>query len=324
MLTGLGEVRLTSSKRLVGRPLDMAWFCRGHSPPLSHTGQSSGWLISRNSIWPCWALSATGEVNCDLTCMPSLTAMVQEACGLGMGRSEPSGPRVATSTMHWRQAPTGSSSGWSQNRGICTPICSAARITKVPLGTLTASPSMVRLTMVVAVEEVTVMRARSPSRKASRQPAGTAPRRGVWAGSELLTEADRHDGRRAHLHHAGGQGHGVGADPVEFHHQHADGGGPLGDLVGDAGQLLDGQAVGGLVEERREVVHAGAERHALGPVTELHVFLDTAAQIADVGVGPGLGDGFAVELEDEAQDAVGRGVLPVSYTHLTLPTNREV
>src|SRR5450432_964926 len=43
---------------------------------------------------------------------------VQEAMGLGMGRSVPSGPGVATSTMHWRQEPTGSSSGWSQNRGI--------------------------------------------------------------------------------------------------------------------------------------------------------------------------------------------------------------
>ena len=78
--------------------------------------------------------------------MPSLTVVVQEAIGLGMGRSEPSGPGVATSTRHCRQAPTGSSSGWSQNRGIWTPICSAARITRVPLGTLTATPSMVRLT----------------------------------------------------------------------------------------------------------------------------------------------------------------------------------
>src|SRR5674476_594655 len=89
-----------SSKRLVGRPLDMAWFCSGHSPPLSQTGQSSGWLMSKNSIWPCCALSAIAEVCCDLTCMPSLTVVVQEAIGLGMGRSDPSGPGVATSTMH--------------------------------------------------------------------------------------------------------------------------------------------------------------------------------------------------------------------------------
>src|SRR5450756_343216 len=94
-----------SSNRLLGRPLDMAWFCRGHSPPLSQTGQSSGWLISRNSIWPACAFSAIGEVCWVLTAMPSLTVVVQEVMGLGMGRSEPSGPGVATSTRHWRQAP---------------------------------------------------------------------------------------------------------------------------------------------------------------------------------------------------------------------------
>ena len=55
-------------------------------------------------------------------------------------------PASGTSTRHWRQAPTGASSGWSQNRGIWTPICSAARITRVPLGTLTSTPSMVRVT----------------------------------------------------------------------------------------------------------------------------------------------------------------------------------
>ena len=65
-----------------------------------------------------------------------VTSIVQEACGLGIGRRLPSGPGVATSTRHWRQAPTGSSSGWSQNRGIWMPTCSAARMTRVPLGTL--------------------------------------------------------------------------------------------------------------------------------------------------------------------------------------------
>jgi len=32
--------------------------------------------------------------------MPSLTVVVHEVIGLGMGRSEPSGPGVAISTMH--------------------------------------------------------------------------------------------------------------------------------------------------------------------------------------------------------------------------------
>ena len=61
--TGLAKVRFFSVKRVSPWPADMAWFCSGHSPPLSHIGQSSGWLISRNSIIPRWALPATGEVS---------------------------------------------------------------------------------------------------------------------------------------------------------------------------------------------------------------------------------------------------------------------
>src|SRR5690606_19925014 len=141
--TGLGKVRLVSVKRVSPCPVDIAWFCSGHSPPLSQTGQSSGRLISRNSMMPRCAFSATGEVSWVLTTMPSITVMVQEACGLGMPR-----PLLASriSTRHWRQAPTGSSSGWSQNRGIWIPSSSAARITRVPLGTLIWNPSMVTVT----------------------------------------------------------------------------------------------------------------------------------------------------------------------------------
>src|SRR6202008_923435 len=137
MLIGLVNVGLTSWNLESGRPLDIAWFCSGHSPPLSHIGQSSGWLISSSSITPCCALSAASELNCVRTTMSSVTGMVHDAIGLRC-------PSI--STRHWRQAPTGSSSGWSQNRGICTPINSAARITKVPLGTLTSVPSMVNVT----------------------------------------------------------------------------------------------------------------------------------------------------------------------------------
>ena len=92
---------------------------------------------------PCCALSATSLVAWVLTTMPSATGMVQEACGLGIGRPLPAS---GTSTRHCRQAPTGSSSGWSQKRGIWTPTCSAARITSVPGGTLTWTPSMVSVT----------------------------------------------------------------------------------------------------------------------------------------------------------------------------------
>ncbi len=68
------------------------------------------------------------------TTMSGMTVVVHEAIGLRW---------PSTSTRHCLHAPTGSSSGWSQNRGICTPISSAARITKVPLGTLICSSSMV-------------------------------------------------------------------------------------------------------------------------------------------------------------------------------------
>ncbi len=172
MLTGLGKVRLTSSNRDVARPWDIAWFCSGHSPPLSQTGQSSGWLMRRNSMTPCWALSATGEVSWVLTTMPSPTVIVQAACGLGMGRTTPSRSGMPTSTRHWRQAPTGSRAGWSQNRGISMPSCSAARMMRVPLGTDTLLPSMKRVTW-------SVMLSRPPSRRrAPTLRAGRGSRRG--------------------------------------------------------------------------------------------------------------------------------------------------
>ena len=149
--TGLSNSRFSSRNRLSPRPLDMAWFCSGHSPPLSHMGQSSGWLISSSSITPCCALSATAEVSWVLTTIPSVHTVVHEASGLRW-------PSI--STRHWRQAPIGSSSGWSQNRGIAMPIISAARITRVPFGTVISNPSMVTLT--VSVDICTVMRLLRP------------------------------------------------------------------------------------------------------------------------------------------------------------------
>ena len=79
------------------------------------------------------AFSATGELSWVRTTMPSATVWVQDACGLGIGR-----PPISTSTRHCRQAPTGSSSGWSQNRGMAVPMRSAARITSSPLGAIDA------------------------------------------------------------------------------------------------------------------------------------------------------------------------------------------
>ncbi len=51
---------------------------------------------------PCWALSATGDVNWVRTIMPSVTVVVHEASGLRW---------PSTSTRHWRHAPAGSRRG---------------------------------------------------------------------------------------------------------------------------------------------------------------------------------------------------------------------
>ena len=45
--SGFGYSRLCSWNRESVRPVDIAWFCSGHSPPLSHIGQSSGWLMQQ-------------------------------------------------------------------------------------------------------------------------------------------------------------------------------------------------------------------------------------------------------------------------------------
>ena len=178
MLIGLGKVRLTSSNRVSTLPLDIAWFCSGHSPPLSHTGQSSGWLISRSSITPCCALSADSDVCWVRTTMSGVHVVVHDAMGLRW---------PSTSTRHCLHAPTGSSSGWSQNRGIWMPMSSAARITKVPLGTLISVPSMTRFTIstgwasVVPVSAVCVIETPNPSAPSRRKTALNTRKMGTFA-----------------------------------------------------------------------------------------------------------------------------------------------
>ena len=163
--TGLAKVRFSSVNLVSPWPLDMAWFCSGHSPPLSHIGQSSGWLMSSNSITPRCALSATAEVSWVCTTMPSVHAVMHEASGLRW---------PSTTTRHWRQAPMGSSSGWSQNRGIAMPSISAARMIHVPLGTAISNPSMVTVTVSCVVSTVTMRsrQSRPPGRTDSRPPCG--------------------------------------------------------------------------------------------------------------------------------------------------------
>ena len=96
-------------------------------------------------------------------------------------------------------------------------------------------------------------------------------------------------------------------DPVELHHHDPDDVDALRDLVGDAEQPLHTQAVGGLVEKRCQVIHPGHEGDALGPVAVFEVFLDPGVQVADSA--PDLGDGLALDLEDQPQHTVGGRVL---------------
>ncbi len=109
------------------------------------------------------------------------------------------------------------------------------------------------------------------------------------------------------FHAAGGQRHQMRGDAVELHEHHAHDGGSFGHEIGDAEELLDAQAVGGLVEERGQIVHARDERDTLCPRAEFEVLLDSGVQVSDTAAG--LGDGLTVHLEDQPQYAVRRRVL---------------
>ena len=71
------------------------------------------------------------------TTMPSATGVVQEA-------GAPVRPSI--STRHRRQEPNASRLSVAQSLGTDTPAIWAARMTEVPSGTVTAWPSMVRVT----------------------------------------------------------------------------------------------------------------------------------------------------------------------------------
>ena len=76
-----GTPRLASEKRPRSEPKCRDWSWRSHSPPWSQIGQSSGWLIRRNSITPSLAFFTKG-VSVEIF-MPGIAGMAQEATGLG-------------------------------------------------------------------------------------------------------------------------------------------------------------------------------------------------------------------------------------------------
>src|SRR3954467_5986796 len=106
-------------------------------------GQSSGWLISRNSITPSRAFFTIGDFVSRTFGEPSLfgirsrTAMAHEACGFG-------GPPT-TSIRHMRQLPAIESRSWKQKRGISAPAASHACSSVYSGGTSISVPSTMSL-----------------------------------------------------------------------------------------------------------------------------------------------------------------------------------
>ena len=102
MAMGFSKWRFSSTKRLSPGPYASVWSCSGHSPPLSQTGQSSGWLASGFEHAVLGLLHLLQVVS---TTMPWSASMKQAGCSVA--------PRgLSTSTRHMRRSPTGSVRGW--------------------------------------------------------------------------------------------------------------------------------------------------------------------------------------------------------------------
>ena len=95
---GLSTVSLANDMRVLPGPWRNVRSCSGHSPPLSQTGQSSGWFTRMNSSVASWPSAALAEVALVRITIPSATVSVQPAWSFGI-------PSI--STRHIRHAPTG-------------------------------------------------------------------------------------------------------------------------------------------------------------------------------------------------------------------------
>src|SRR5205823_2433148 len=83
--SGFLKWRFGSMKRDRPAPQPNEMSCSGHSPPLSQTGQSSGWFTSRNSTTAFCACLTRSEVV--TTTIPSLTGVERGRAGV-LGRGE--------------------------------------------------------------------------------------------------------------------------------------------------------------------------------------------------------------------------------------------
>ena len=119
-------------------------------------------------------------------------------------------------------------------------------------------------------------------------------------------ECDGHHGRRAQLVTTGTDSNDVRGNAVEFHEENTNQVRALGNLIRNAKKLFDRQAVPDFLEEGSNVVHAGAQCHALCPGAVFHGLFDTRVQISRIDAS--FTNGFAIQLEDQAKNTVGRGV----------------
>ena len=91
-------------------------------------------------------------------------------------------------------------------------------------------------------------------------------------------------------------------DARDLADDHADVLRALGDLLGDAEQLLDRHRVADVVEHRRDVVEAIGVGEDLRPGRALRLLLEAAVQVADLDVG--AGDALPLDLQHHAHGAV--------------------
>ncbi len=103
MSTDLLRLSFVSTKRLFPVPCSTAYSCRRHSPAWSQIGQSSGWLMRKNSIIASRAFF-TRSVSVRTT-IPSATGVEHAITSFGA---------FSTSTRHIRQLPEMESPGCQQ------------------------------------------------------------------------------------------------------------------------------------------------------------------------------------------------------------------
>ena len=94
---GFSNVRFGNVMRVFPGPQRNVRSWSGHSPPLSQTGQSSGWLTRMNSSVASCPSAAFSEVCAVWTTIPSCAVSVHAAWSFGI-------PSI--SQRHMRHAPT--------------------------------------------------------------------------------------------------------------------------------------------------------------------------------------------------------------------------